>query len=62
MEIQWGDNPEYTIHLFTDLSYWALPLCVYWWGSNDSGTGIHFSISIKVLCLGLTFEIWRYKR
>ena len=59
---QFGNNPEYTIHLFTNLSYWALPLCIYWWGPHDAVSGINFTISINVLCFGLEFEIWRWKK
>lgn len=61
MVIQWGKNPEYTAYAFVNLSYWALPLCIYWWGPHDVVTGIHFCISLKILCFGFEFEIWRWK-
>ncbi|KKN77461.1 hypothetical protein LCGC14_0360200 [marine sediment metagenome] len=60
MEIQLGKNPEYTIWLVTDLSYWALPICIYWYGPHDHTTGIVFNISLKILCFGLTLEIWKW--
>ena len=59
---QFGDNPEYTVYLFTDLKYWALPLCVYWWGPHDATTGINFSFSIKFLCFGFQLEIWKWRK
>ena len=61
MIFQIRDNPEFTFYLFANRSYWALPLCIYWWGPEDVGTGIHFSISIKFLCFGFEFEIWKWK-
>lgn len=62
MQTQFGKNPEYTIYLFADLSYWALPLCVDWWGPHDAITGINFSLSIKILCFGFGFEIWKWRK
>ncbi len=60
MKIQWGKDPEYTIHLLTDLSYWALPICIYWYGPHGCNIGIAFSVSLKILCFGVELEIWKW--
>lgn len=60
MEIQWGKDPEYTIWLVMDLSYWALPMCIYWYRSHDHTTGMVFNISLKILCFGVELEIWKW--
>lgn len=62
MLFQIGNNPEFTLYLFHNLRYWALPLYIYWWGPDDVTTGINFSISIKFLCFGFEFEIWRWNK
>jgi len=62
MVFQIGKNPEYTFYLFTNFNYWALPLCICWWGPNDTTTGINFSILIKILCFGFEFEIWKWRK
>jgi len=62
MVIQFGDNPEYTMYLFTDLKYWALPLTIYWQGFDGDPVGINFSITIKILCFGFEFEIWKWRK
>ena len=61
MEFQFGKNPEFTVHLFMDLTYWALPVCILWCCPDDCGTGTHSGIGIKILCFNFELEIWKWK-
>ena len=58
MTFQWGKNPEHTIDLFKNLTYWALPLCVYWWNYCDVKENKCFNLEIKFLCFGFSYERW----
>lgn len=60
MEIQWGKNPEYTFHYFHHWTKWCLPFEISW-NRYDGGAGVNNSWSVRFLCFGIMFEIWRYK-
>jgi len=62
MEFQWGKNPEYTVHLSSNLDCWALPLVIRWYRCRNYGAGSLFNISIELLCFGFEFEIWKWKK
>lgn len=71
MEWQWGNDPEYTIYLYKQSGFWALPFSVNWvYHKNTSGKSsilnikvkpyFNLSFSIYFLCFGFSFEMWRY--
>jgi len=62
MEKQWGDNPEYTVSAWFDLSNWALPLGINWRYVDDILSNKCFNIQIMFLCFGFNFEIWRWNK
>ncbi len=62
MEFQFGKNPEFTMHFFTDLTYWALPICVCWLYPDNCGSGIYSNINIKILCFNFMLEVWKWKK
>lgn len=62
MEFQWGNNPEYTLYLFIDLKYWALPGCIYWYKLVNIRTAIASNITIRFLCFALQFDIWEWNK
>ena len=62
MEYQFGKNPEFTIYLFTDFSYWALPVSIYWSDFSDDSAGKNLYFSLRILCFYLGLEIWKWKK
>ena len=59
MEYHFGKNPEYTVHFFSDLTYWALPAVIYWSDfSDDVGGNVY--ISVRILCFYFGLEIWKW--
>ena len=62
MQFQFGKNPEFTVYFFTDLTHWALPICILWCWPDDCGTGVHSSISVKILCFNFELEVWKWKK
>jgi len=74
MQFQVGKNPEYTLNLFSDLTFWALPLSVSWYhdrltkgepspfkGHTIPISGYTFYVIIKILCFGFSIECWEWK-
>jgi hypothetical protein len=53
--VAWGENPEYTIHLWYDLSWWSLPLSIDW---NYSKKQFMF-VYIRLLCFGFGVKTWK---
>lgn len=66
MEIQWGDNPEYSISICSLHNWWggelALPIKLSWWNITDAIGNKNNEISITILCFRFSLEIWRYDR
>lgn len=60
MGFQFGKNPEVTIYLDTDFSYWALPVSIYWTNFSDETVGKNLFISLRILCLYFGLEIWKW--
>lgn len=61
MTIQWGKNPEYTLYLYFQPRFLALPLQIGWWWITDAVGNKQYSQSLHFLCFGIEFEIWRWK-
>ena len=61
MTFQWGDNPEYAIEMWYDLTSWKLPLGINWrrFVVNETKS---FTFELMFLCFGIQFEIWRYRK
>jgi hypothetical protein len=55
-----NEKSELEVHLYFDLTYWALPVAIYWLWDNDCHTGIQNSFSVKLLCFGITLEYWKW--
>lgn len=61
MTFQIGKNPEYTIYLYLQPKFIALPLQIGWFYYN-AGDSKNYSVSLHFLCFGFEFEIWRYRK
>lgn len=67
MEIQWGNNPEYTFTICSNHAWWysgelALPFKLSWWNVVDVKGSKCNDISITFLCFRFGLEIWRWKK
>lgn len=59
---QWGDNPEYTINIWTNWDRWALPLVISWNRFTDGICNKNCSLDIGFLCFGFNIEVWRWNK
>lgn len=66
MEIQFGDNPEYTLSACINFAWYsgelALPFKLSWWNSITADGCKCNDIAITFLCFRFGLEIWRYSR
>ena len=56
MTFQWGDNPEYTIETWYDLTSWKLLFGINWRYFVVNKTKV-FNLEIMFLCFGIKIEI-----
>ena len=59
---QFGDNPEYTITTWYDLTNWKLPFGINWRWFTDVTNTKCFDIEFMFLCFGVQLEIWWEKK
>ena len=62
MEFQFGKNPEFTINLFNDLTFWALPVSIEWSSYYAVVRAKSYFITLKILCFSFNLEIWKWKK
>ncbi len=62
MEIQWGQNPEYTLGVQIDLTGWALPVHITWGLYDDVRNNKCLSMHLGILCFGFSLEIWKWSK
>lgn len=66
MEIQFGDNPEYTITICHNWTRYcgelALPFKLSWWNSIDAMDNKCNEMSITFLCFRFGLEIWKWQK
>jgi len=62
MEIDWGKNPEYSFMLWYDLTNWALPINISWVSNLDAVDNKYFYVALHFLCIGVAFEVWKWKK
>jgi len=65
MTIQFGKNPEYILSFWLNILFHsgeiALPISLSWWYSHDFRYR-SISISVYILCFGISLEIWRWNK
>ncbi len=55
-----NDKSDCEINVWFDLTYWAIPFCIYWL-KVDCTTGFQKAFDFHFLCFGINFEYWRWK-